>query len=79
MEQRQAFFDALFARCTEYSDACLTLTAFHPDGKHSTPSRHIRLHDKAALHNALTDLDQANALGWGAYFALGLRRAGLTR
>jgi hypothetical protein len=79
MEQRHAFFDALFARCTQYPDACLTLTAIHPDGKHPTPSRHIPLHDQAALHNALTDLDRANALGWGAYFAVGLRRPGLTR
>ncbi|MBE2272350.1 MAG: hypothetical protein IAE80_29210, partial [Anaerolinea sp.] len=79
MEQCQAFFDALFARCTDYADDCLTLTAIHPDGNHSTPSRHIPLHDKAALHKALTDLDRANALGWGAYFAVGLRRPGLTR
>ncbi len=79
MEQRQAFFDALFAHCTDYADACLTLTAIHPDGKHSTPSRHILLHDTAALREALTDLDRANALDWGAYFAFGLRRPGLTR
>jgi hypothetical protein len=79
MEQRHTFFDALFACCTDYADACLTLTAIHPDGKHSTPSRHIPMHDKAALHNALTDLDRANVLGWGAYFAVGLRRSGLTR
>lgn len=79
MEQRQTFFDALFVRCTEYTDACLTLTAIHPDGKHPTPSRHIPLHDKAALRNALNDLDRANALNWGAYFAVGLRRPGLTR
>lgn len=79
MEQRQAFFDVLFARCKEYTDACLTLTTIHPDGKHSTPSRHIRLHDTTALRAALIDLDRANALGWGAYFAVGLRRPGLTR
>jgi len=79
MEQRQAFFDALFAHCTEYADACLTLTAIHPDGKHSTPSRHIPIHNTAALRAALTDLDRANLLGWGAYFAVGLRRPGLTR
>jgi hypothetical protein len=78
IEQRQAFFDALFARCTGYADTRLTLTAIHPDGKHSTPSRHIPLHDTAALREALTDLDRANALGWGAYFAVGLRRSGLT-
>jgi hypothetical protein len=79
MEQRQAFFDVLFARCTEYADACLTLTAIHPDCKHSTPSRHIPLHNTTALHAALTDIDLTNALGWGAYFAVGLRRPGLTR
>jgi hypothetical protein len=79
MEQRQAFFDVLFTRCTKDTDACLTLTAIHPDGKHPTPSRHIPLHDKAAPREALTDLDRANALGWGAYFAVGLRRPGLTR
>ncbi len=79
MEQRYAFFDALFARCTGYADARLTLTAIHPDGKHNTPSRHIPRHDKAALRDALAQLDRANALGWGAYFAVGLRRPGLTR
>ena len=78
-EQRRAFFDALFARCTEGTGDCLTLTAIHPEGKHSTPSRHIPVHDPAALCDALTDLDRANALGWGAYFAVGLRRPGLTR
>ncbi|MBK9748909.1 MAG: hypothetical protein J0M07_14060 [Anaerolineae bacterium] len=78
-EQRHSFFDALFARCTQYPDACLTLTALHPDGQHSTPSRHLPLHDKAALRDALTYLDRANALGWGAYFAVGLRRPGLNR
>ncbi|MBE2269367.1 MAG: hypothetical protein IAE80_14125 [Anaerolinea sp.] len=79
MEQRQAFFAALFSHYTEYADACLTLTAIHPDGKHNTPSRHIPVHDTAALRAALADLDRANALGWGAYFAVGLRRSGLTR
>ncbi len=79
MEQHQAFFDALFARCTQYPDARLTLTAIHPDGQHATPSRHIPLHDGVALQSALAGLDRANALGWGAYFAVGLRRLGLTR
>jgi len=78
-EQRHAFFDALFARCSQYPDACLTLTAIHPEGKHSTPSRHIPLDDRTALQDALAQLDRANALGWGAYFAVGLRRPGLTR
>ncbi len=79
MERRHAFFNALFARCTTYADACITLTAIHPDGQHATPSRHISLHDRVALRGALADLDRANALGWGAYFAVGLRRSGLTR
>ena len=78
-QSRQAFFDALLALCTDDQDACLTLTAIHPDGNHSTPSRHILLHDTDALRDALTDLDKANAQGWGAYFAVGLRRPGLTR
>jgi hypothetical protein len=76
---RAAFFDALFARCDDYRETCLTFTAIHPDGKHSTPSRHIRLDDDTALHDAFARLDTANALGWGAYFAVGLRRPSLTR
>jgi hypothetical protein len=75
---RMAFLDALLSRCTA-DGARLTLTALHPDGRHRTPSRHIPLHDTAALHAALRDLDRANTLGWGAYFAVGLRRAGLSR
>lgn len=31
------------------------------------------------LSDALTDLQAANRQGWGAYFAVGLRRTGLTR
>lgn len=77
--ERSAFFDALLARCTDYRQTCLTLTAIHPDGKHPTPSRHIRLDDAPAMHGAFARLDAANALGWGAYFAVGLRRSGLTR
>lgn len=78
-DERSAFFNALLARCTVYRSICLTLTAIHPDGKHPTPSRHIRLNDKSALHDAFARLDAANVLGWGAYFAVGLRRPGLTR
>lgn len=78
-QERSAFFGALLARCTGYRKACITLTAIHPDGKHPTPSRHIRLDDAPALHDAFARLDAANALGWGAYFAVGLRRPGLTR
>ena len=78
-DERSAFFDALLARCTDYRSTCLTLTAIHPDGKHPTPSRHIRLDDTPALNDAFVRLDAANALGWGAYFAVGLRRSRLTR
>jgi hypothetical protein len=78
-DERSAFFNALLARCTEYRSTYLTLTAIHPDGKHSTPSQHLRLDDAPALRDAFARLDAANALGWGAYFAVGLRRPGLTR
>ncbi|MBE2267770.1 MAG: hypothetical protein IAE80_06025 [Anaerolinea sp.] len=78
-DERSAFFNALLARCTVYRSTCLTLTAIHPDGKHPTPSRHIRLDDAPALHDAFARIEAANAIGWGAYFAVGLRRPGLTR
>lgn len=78
-DERFAFFDALLARCIAYRSTCLTLTAIHPDGNYPTPSRHIRLDDTPALHDAFARLDGANTLGWGAYFAVGLRRPGLTR
>jgi len=78
-DERHDFFDHLFARCAAYQQTMFTLTAIHPDGKHPTPSRHVRLDDAAALQDALTRLDAANAMGWGAYFAVGLRRRGLTR
>jgi len=78
-DERHDFFDHLFARCAAYQQTMFTLTAIHPDGKHPTPSRHVRLDDATALQDALTRLDAANAMGWGAYFAVGLRRRGLTR
>lgn len=78
-DERHAFFAALLARCNAFPDAYLTLTAIHPDGKHPTPSRHVRLDDPTALQDALERLNAANALGWGAYFAVGLRRPSLTR
>ncbi len=78
-DERGTFFAALLARCSAYRQTCLTLTAIHPDGEHRTPSRHIPLNNPAALREALAKLDGANALGWGAYFAVGLRRPGLTR
>lgn len=78
-DERGSFFAALLARCATYHQTCLTLTAIHPNGKYFTPSRHIPVNNLPALHNALEQLDAANDQGWGAYFAVGLRRPGLTR
>ena len=78
-DERQLFFAALLARCTDYRQSCLTLTAIHPDGQHSTPSRHTPLDQSDALRDALEQLDAANRRGWGAYYAVGLRRPGLSR
>jgi hypothetical protein len=77
--ERDTFFAALFGQCAPYNEACITLTAIHPDGKHPHPSRHIRISDSRALHDALRDLDDANRQGWGAFAAIGLRRPGLSR
>lgn len=75
-----AFLDALLARCVTYYDrACLTLTAIHPDGQHRTPSRHIPLNQPDQFQDALQCLLEANRLGWGAYFAVGLRKPRLSR
>jgi hypothetical protein len=79
LEERTLFFQALLARCIDYRQSCLTLTAIHPAVTYPVPSRHISLDDETAFHEALTRLDAVNALGWGAYFAVGLRCAGLTR
>ncbi len=57
----------------------LTLTAIHPSKRLPTPSRHIAITDKAAVHQALTDLMTANAQGWGAYFSIALRKYPLER
>jgi hypothetical protein len=79
-DQRDAFFAALLGRSSAYhSLASLTLTALHPDGNRPTPSRHIRLGDAVALHETLDRLDAANRQGWGAYFAVGWRKTGLSR
>jgi hypothetical protein len=59
--------------------AHITLTAIHPDNKHPTPSRHIPVHNHTQLEKGLSDLLQANALGWGAYVGMGYRRGGLGR
>src|SRR5690606_15786700 len=74
------FLEALLARSDAYlHNACLTLTAIHPDGKHRTPSRHIPLDQPTLLENALTSLMETNRLGWGAFVAMGLRKQGLSR
>lgn len=80
MNEIRQSLDALLARCCDYRDrACLTLTAIHPDGQRSTPSRHVPLNRPDQLKEALVQLLEANRLGWGAFVAVGLRRRGLTR
>lgn len=75
-----AFLDVLYERCGSlHSSACLTLTTIHPTQKYPAPSRHIQLADRAALLNALRRLSDTNAMGWGAYVAVGLRKPGLSR
>ncbi len=78
-DERDVFFNALFHRCGQRDESCITLTAIHPDGSHPHPSRHVRVANKAALRAALVDLDAANRQGWGAFAAVGLRRPGLSR
>jgi hypothetical protein len=73
------FLDHLFNRCPTVPDTVMTLTAIHPDGRHRTPSRHIPLGQQETMCQALQALEAANAQGWGAYVAVGLRRLGLTR
>jgi hypothetical protein len=80
LSENHDFPTALFARCEAYrTTASLTLTAIHPSGSEPTPSRHIPLNQPDQLHEALQRLQAANELGWGAYFAVGLRRQGLGR
>ncbi|MDL1887999.1 hypothetical protein FBQ96_00185 [Nitrospirales bacterium NOB] len=57
----------------------LTLTAIHPSKRLPTPSRHIAITDKTAVHQALDELMIANAQGWGAYFSVALRKHPLER
>jgi hypothetical protein len=79
-DETRDFLKALLLRCQPYRQTtCLTLTAIHPDGQHPTPSRHILLDDTDTLNEAVKHLLAANAAGWGAYFAVGLRRPGLGR
>jgi len=74
------FLDVLFQHCAPlHTSARLTLTAIHLNGKFPTPSRHIPLNNRAALLDALQRLSDTNQIGWGAYFAVGLRKPGLGR
>ncbi|MEO8610961.1 MAG: DNA-primase RepB domain-containing protein [Chloroflexota bacterium] len=75
-----AFLDVLFERCTRLrSSSCLTFTMIHPTGQQPTPSRHIPLDNRTALADTLQRMSDTNRLGWGAYFAVGLRKPGLSR
>jgi len=75
-----AFLDVLFERCTSLrSSSCLTFTMIHPAGQQPTPSRHIALDNRAALLDTLQRMLDTNQMGWGAYFAVGLRKPGLSR
>ncbi len=75
-----AFLDVLFERCAPlYSSARLTFTVIHPAGQHPTPSRHIPLDNRADLLDTLQRLADTNRMGWGAYFAVGIRKPGLSR
>ncbi len=75
-----AFLDVLFQHCTPLrSSARLTFTMIHPTSQHPTPSRHISLDNRAALLDTLQRLSDTNRMGWGAYFAVGLRKPGLSR
>ena len=70
----ELFLEALFARGKE---GFITFTA--KKRGQSTPSRHVRLGDRAGLQCAVADLLATNRLGWSAYVAIGLRRANLGR
>lgn len=43
------------------------------------PSRHIPLHEIVVLKDAVERLHAANDVGWGAYYSLATRQAGLSR
>ncbi len=74
------FLDVLFERCKRLSSSsCLTFTVIHPNGQHPTPSRHIPLDNRVVLLDSLQRLSDTNHMGWGAYFAVGLRNSGLSR
>jgi DNA primase RepB-like protein len=75
-----AFLDVVFERCVPLrSSARLTFTVIHPTSQQPTPSRHIPLNNRSALLDTLQRLSDTNRMGWGAYFAVGLRQLGLSR
>jgi hypothetical protein len=75
-----AFLDILFERCSSLrSSTRLTFTVIHPDSQHPTPSRHIPPDNRTTLLDMLQRLSDTNRMGWGAYFAVGLRIPGLSR
>ncbi|GAB4549432.1 MAG: hypothetical protein OHK0023_13930 [Anaerolineae bacterium] len=75
-----AFLDILFERCVSLrSCARLTFTVIHPTSQQPTPSRHIPLDNRVTLLDTLQRLSDTNQMGWGAYFAVGLRKPGLSR
>ena len=79
-DETSLFLRYLLARCDPFRQTtCLTFTAMHPDGSHPCPSRHVSLEDPVAVNEAVEDLYAANALGWGGYVAVGLRRPQLGR
>ncbi len=75
-----AFLNVLYERCVSlHSSTCLTFTVIHPTSQQPTPSRHIPLDNRAVLLDTLQRLSDTNQMGWGAYFAVGLRKPGLGR
>ncbi len=74
------FLDVLFQHCAPLdTSARLTFTVIHPTSQQPSPSRHIPLDDHAVLLDTLQRLSDTNRMGWGAYFAVGLRKPGLSR
>jgi hypothetical protein len=70
------FLKALFAPCEQ---GFFTFTAIHPDGQHSTPSRHVPTSDLTCLTHTLERLTEANQAGWGAYVGIATRKTDLGR
>lgn len=77
LSEAREFLKLLFRKVQ--GEQCLTLTAIHPDRDRASPSRHI-LVGNAASDNALERLLVTNSdHGYGAYFGVAARRAGLSR